>query len=77
MNREEKRAAAECEALADNADTRLNTDITENLKSVPEGSLSPREKSRLRAALEREQAASRERRSTVFEFLRGLWRRSR
>jgi hypothetical protein len=72
-----KRVRADCEAQADSTVTRLNTEITENLKSLPKGSLSAHEKRRLREALEREHAAGRKRRSSILGFLRGLWRGSR
>lgn len=65
-----KRAVADCEEHADSTVTRLNTDITENLKSMPDGSLGPRERRRLREVLEREHAASAKRWS-LFDFLFG------
>ena len=73
MSGEKLRAAAEYEKSADGTVTRLNTDITENLKSMPDATLSPRERHRLRELLEREHAQSRKRRSPIIDFLRSLW----
>lgn len=74
MSETKKRALADCEEQAESTVTRLNAEITENLKVLPRGSLSAREKRRLREALEREHAAARNRHSSTIGFLRKLWR---
>ncbi|HKJ51731.1 MAG TPA: hypothetical protein VKB27_09505 [Gammaproteobacteria bacterium] len=68
MSGTKKPAVADCEEDSDSTVTQLNTDITENLKSLPEGSLGAHERRRLREALEREQAA-RGKRWSIFRFL--------
>ncbi|MGD2172487.1 MAG: hypothetical protein PVI79_14370 [Gammaproteobacteria bacterium] len=70
MSGTKKRDLADSEDDSDSTVTQLNTDITENLKSMPEDSLGPRERRRLREVLEREHAESAKRWS-LFSFLFG------
>ena len=74
MGLNKKPAVGDRDENGESGVTQLNMDITENLKSIPEGSLSPREKRRLRETLEREHAASSNRQRSIFGYLRGLWR---